>query len=758
MAEDNYQDRPRPRRATPAALALPPWPWALPAVDPQLLARWLVRNAATELEERRLFPWIAVFFGIGILLFFQAETPALWAPVLGFGLTALAASRAQSRPAAMAALIAAAAVFAGFFAAALRTRAVEAPVIGKVTITRVSGFIEAVEHRKAGPRLVVRLVAAAGLSEAALPRRIRVTARERDGLQAGMFIEANARLLPPPEPAWPGGYDFARDAFYREIGAVGSLVGRASLSRRPAPDWQLAVSVRVDEARNALTERIATAVGGAAGGVAAALVTGKRGLIEEDTNDALRAAGIYHIVSISGLHMVLAAGTLFWVVRALLAAFPACALLWPIKKIAAVVGMAGAVAYCIFSGSEVATERSLVMALVMFGAILVDRPALSMRNCAIAALIVLAREPETLLGPSFQMSFAAVAALIASAPTLHFPEKEEGAQGFLARTGRRASHTVLNLLAATLVASLATAPFAAYHFQTLNPFGLIGNTLALPLVSLVVMPAAVLGTLAYPFGLDRPVWQVMGMAVAQVLDLSSWVSRFDGATIIVPALGLGALAMMSIALIVASLFASKLRWAAIMPACIGLALAANPERFDIFVDRTLAGAAIRGVDGRLVVVGKPSSFVVEQWLRADGDARSADDASLRSGARCDPGGCVVRHPSGHAIAFAGDLRSLTEDCTIASVVIAQIKAPAACRAALLDRALANASGAIAARFDGDALAIRSTRKNAVSQPLTTAPPTSRAPAPTTPAASRASPIRPALDVDPPEEPAATLDE
>src|SRR6185295_12913869 len=110
---------------------------------------------------------------------------------------------------------------------------------------------------------VVRLVAAAGLSEAALPRRVRVTARERDGLQAGMFIEANARLLPPPEPAWPGGYDFARDAFYREIGAVGSLVGRPSLSTRPVPDWQLAVNARVDEARNTLTERIATAVGGA---------------------------------------------------------------------------------------------------------------------------------------------------------------------------------------------------------------------------------------------------------------------------------------------------------------------------------------------------------------------------------------------------------------------------------------------------------------------------------------------------------------
>jgi competence protein ComEC len=146
--------------------------------------------------------------------------------------------------------------------------------------------------------------------------------------------------------------------------------------------------------------------------VAAALVTGKRGFIYEGTSETLRAAGIYHIVSISGLHMVLAAGTFFWLARALLALSTHAALLWPVKKIAAGIAMVGASAYCIFSGSEVATERSLVMTLVMLGAILVDRPALSLRNLAIAALIVLAREPESLLGPSFQMSFGAVAALI----------------------------------------------------------------------------------------------------------------------------------------------------------------------------------------------------------------------------------------------------------------------------------------------------------------------------------------------------------
>ena len=208
-----------------------------------------------------------------------------------------------------------------------------------------------------------------------------------------------------PEAARPGGYDFARDAYFNRIGAVGSLTGKVEIRAPPsAPPYDLALNAAIDRARNALTRRIADVIGGQAGAVAAALVTGKRGLIDDDTNQILRGAGIYHIVSISGLHMVLAAGTFFWLARALLALSSFAALHWPCKKIAAVVAMIGATAYCVFSGSEVATERSLIMILVMLGAILIDRPALSLRNLALSALIVLAREPETILGPSFQMS------------------------------------------------------------------------------------------------------------------------------------------------------------------------------------------------------------------------------------------------------------------------------------------------------------------------------------------------------------------
>ncbi len=717
--EDNREKPRRIPRSSARVAALPP-SWGIRAEWQLLDGRaWLSKNTALEIEQRRLFPWIAVFFGIGIVLFFQADgQPALWAPVGACTICVAAAIALRSNALALSIMIALAALFAGFSAGAIRARSVAAPALTRTVITPVTGFIEAIEDRGDGKRLLLRVTDMKDFPETERPRRVRVSVRKGDGLSPGQLATGTARLLPPPQAAWPGGYDFARDARFKGIGAVGSMVGPVRrIEPTPTPDWSLWLAVRVDEARIALTERIAASIGGAAGGVGAALVTGKRGLIPESTNEVLRGAGIYHIVSISGLHMVLAAGTFFWLVRALLALTPGFALLWPVKKIAAVAAMIGATIYCIFSGSDVATERSLIMTLVMFGAVLADRPALSIRNLSLAALVVLAREPEALLGPSFQMSFGAVAAMMALVPMMHRGKAERAPATIIERGLAWAGRAMLGLVTTTLVASIATAPFAAYHFQSLNPYGLIGNALALPLVSLVVMPSAVLGVLAYPFGLDRPVWQLMGAAVSQVLDLSAWVGSFSGSTLVVPALGIAALALMSIALIVLTVPASSLRWLALVPAGAGLAAAATPQRYDIFVDRDGAGAAIRGKSGQLAIVGRPSDFVAAQWLRADGDARSVEDASLRQEARCDAAGCVVTAADGRWVAFVQDFSAFEEDCRRATVIVTRLAAPPTCRAPfVLDGEGLKDRGATTIRFSPEAVALRSVRKGSEVRP------------------------------------------
>jgi competence protein ComEC len=215
--------------------------------------------------------------------------------------------------------------------------------------------------------------------------------------------------------------------------------------------------------------------------------------------------------------------------------------------------------------------------------------------------------------------------------------------------------------------------------------------------------------LAYPFGLDRPVWQLMGAAVSQVLEVSAWVGGFSGSTVIVPAMGAGALAFLSLAILVLTIPASSLRWVALLPAGAGLALAAAPHRPDIYIDRQGTGAAICSAAGRLTLAGRPSSFVVEQWLRADGDGRRADDGSLRRDARCDRIGCVVEARGGRRIAFVQDDAAFEEDCRRAAIVVTRLKAPPRCDAAL-DRDALAARGATALRLGEEAIELRSVLK------------------------------------------------
>ncbi len=266
-----------------------------------------------------------------MLFYFAAGgRPALWAPLAAAAIAAGLAVLARGRPIGFTVALGFTALFCGFTAGVWRERRVETPVLGRVTVGPISGFVEIVEERVRGGRIVIRPSELAGLAAERRPARVRATLRDLQGVAPGDFIAGRARLLPLPEAARPGGYDFARDAYFNGIGAVGSLAGKVELRPPPAPPpLDLTVIATIDRARNTLTRRIADAIGGQAGAVAAALVTGKRGLITEDTNQILRGAGIYHIVSISGLHMVLAAGTFFWLARALLALSSFAALHWP---------------------------------------------------------------------------------------------------------------------------------------------------------------------------------------------------------------------------------------------------------------------------------------------------------------------------------------------------------------------------------------------------------------------------------------------
>ena len=369
------------------------------AFGPRDLAKTLRDSFEAEAEQRRLFLWVPVAAGAGVVLYFAADRePNVWlATILAAALAGLAALVHGERRAFMA-LVAAAAIIGGFAAAGWRTARVAAPVLDRLRIATLQGYIEEMDFRREGARFVLRVAAADGLDDP-LPYRVRLTTRRTPDLEAGAFVEVKARLLPPSRAAEPGGYDFARDAYFAGIGAVGSVLGRIEDADAPdPPDLMLRFGMAVDRARNALARRVDAIVGGDAGAIAAAMVTGKRDLISEAAKDTIRQAGIFHVVTISGVQMTLVAGIFFVGLRRLLALNRTLALRYPIKKWAAAAAMVAAIGYDVMTGSRIGTERALAMTLILLAAVLLDRHALTMRNLALAALCVIVVEPEALLG------------------------------------------------------------------------------------------------------------------------------------------------------------------------------------------------------------------------------------------------------------------------------------------------------------------------------------------------------------------------
>jgi competence protein ComEC len=402
------------------------------------------------------------------------------------------------------------------------------------------------------------------------------------------------------------------------------------------------------------------------------MVTGKRDFLSEEAKELIRRAGIFHIITISGVQMTLVAGIFFVGFRRLLACSRTLALNYPIKKWSAALAILGAIFYDLATGSRVGTERALVMTIVMLTAALFDRPSLSMRNLAFAVFFVVAFEPEALLGASFQLSFAAVAALVAvyeARGALVDRRREPSVSRAPARPAARWRDSLAESLLrgpgaplfATFCATSATASFMAGNFHELSPYVLIGNPLTLAIIEFFAVPGALVGALLYPLGLDAPVWHYLGFGIDLVTAIARLIAAAPGSSLPVKSFSPWAMVFLALAVLSLALWRSWLLRASAVPfAVIGLLGAANGEGFDIAVAPGGDVAAARLPSGELALLGGGRlSFVGEQWLRADADPRAPADAR---GVACDPMGCVTRTVDGRLVALVSDRRALIEDC------------------------------------------------------------------------------------------------
>jgi competence protein ComEC len=633
---------------------------------------------ALDAERGRWFLWLPVFFGWGIATYLGLPLEPPLAPVIG-AVTCATVLRLFFRSTAFQLILSSALVMAalGLLTAKLHAMLVDAPVLSQeFRYVEIEGWVESLERQESRTRLTLRLIKAKGVAPDEMPHRVRISVRgDIKPTLLGNAVRLKATLMPPPEPALPGGFDFARFYWFKGIGASGYAMGKIErlADAGPAP-LALRLRVWVGGLRQTIIMRVGAVIQGDNGAIAKALIAGAKGEISEKSRQALRDAGLAHVIAISGFHMAVTAGAMFWLIRAILAFFPAIALRFPIKIWAAIGALFMASLYLAISGAALSAVRSYIMVAIVFTAVILNRPAISLRNLAIAALLILVVMPQSLMDAGFQMSFAATAALIAFYEARPSIRPFEGWPVFVAIP----LMFLIDISMTTLLASLAVDPFAAYHFHRIATYSLIGNLLAMPVVTVIVMPMVLLSFLAMPFGLERIPLLLMEQGIGVMLWAARLTSSLPGASLAVPAFAEGALTLMILGGLWVMIWRGRWRWAGLISIGAGLALAPFGERPDIWIEREGKLIAIRDQDGVIATPNsRKSSFSLERWMEADGDTRPLKAARGSKAFQCDEASCIGL-VKGKLISHVYHPSALADDCRRAAVLIANFAMPERC--------------------------------------------------------------------------------
>lgn len=546
-----------------------------------------------EAEAERLpLVWPLWFAGGTGLYFVLDQEPSIWlAAVSGSAGLILLALRHRLRGA-----IALGLFLAGFALAVVRCFLIATPmVVAPVATTPHVAEVLQLDHMSYGTRLVLEL-------EDGL--KVRVTAPKGllpVSLAVGDRLEAPIRLSPITAPFTPGGYDLQRQLYFQGIGGFGWIEGAVRHRQQVAASWR----VILERFRADLQAAIHQALPEREAAVAAALVVGEQGAIADSDAKAMRTSGLSHLLSISGLHIGLVAWLFLGGLSALLSLIPALVLRWPARKIAAYPAMAAIFFYALLAGWDIPVQRSFLMYALVLLALMVDRDPWSLRSVSLAAFAVLAVTPEALLSPGFQMSFAAVLVLIAGwervQPRL-LALREAGGWPYVA------SSWLLGTVASSLLATLATTPFALHHFQQPSPYGILANMIAIPLSGLVIMPAAVLAVFGMVVGWPEPGFALLGWGIELLLGLAAGVAELPGANLLLPSLPTGALLLIVAGGIWLALSVTPLRWIGVAAILVGLLLHTQvPKPLGMI---SANGRAIGVVmEGRLQVAGVGASSI-----------------------------------------------------------------------------------------------------------------------------------------------------
>ncbi|ESW60875.1 MAG: competence protein [Rhodobacter sp. CACIA14H1] len=584
----------------------------------------LLRRPFDALEARRgrLFGFVPVGLGVGIGLWFALpDEPSVAAYAGGAALCPVMSAIALRWRLLAPVSVMVCCVVIGALACGLRVLVVAAPMLDGTYYGPITGRVIDLDRSQSGAlRITMDRVWLERRDPARVPHSVRLSLHGDHALDAplpGDVVMTTARLSAPEGPVEPGAFDFRRMAFFESLGAVG-------YTRVPVLLWQqaLAGEERVGRLRSHLSGAIRSRIDGDAGAFAAGVLTGDRSGLSVEAVAALRDSSLAHLLAISGMNMAFLVAFTFGFLRYGLALVPPLALRVNSKKAAAAVSLGVACFYLLLSGANVATERAFIMVAVMLVAVLLDRRALTLRSVAIAGIILLLWQPEALLSPGFQMSFAATVALIVSFSAL--TDWSAGRQvPWLLRVGMTA-------VLASLVGGLSTAPYAAAHFNRFTDYGLLANLLTGPVMGLVVMPAGALAGLAAPFGLAGPPLWVMEMGCRWILFVAYEVAALEGSVTAIKAPPGMVLGWLSLGLLFIVLWSGRWRWMGLVPVSVALAMWVLAPRPAVLVG---AGGivGVMGPDGRALSAERGGGFMVRNWLENDGDLALQREAASRVG-------------------------------------------------------------------------------------------------------------------------------
>jgi competence protein ComEC len=575
------------------------------------LRAYIYNQFAAEYDRFILLWPVALMLGIGGY-FSLSDEPPLWlsAGMLCLSLTVILLSRKKRfyLPA-----ISIFFIVLGFSVAHLRAHLVATPLLTEELRNRVvEGRVDEMEPVEKKMKLVISRPVIEGLPEAETPERLRISFRDKGTiLQVGDRVRFTATLYPLPTQSMPGSYDFARHFYFRSIGGNGFAFRAPEVI---ASSQQSGFSAWISNLRHHIGEDMRASMPGETGSVAAAMTVGEVGPIPAATQENLRSSGLAHMLSISGLHLSIAAGLLFFNIRLLLTLYPPFALRFPVKKIAAIIAPIGAFIYLLLSGSPVPAVRSFIMVLVIFLGIMLDRESFTLRTLTMAAGLILLVLPESMLGASFQMSFAATLAIISFTERFgHMP-----GQPIISRGGRMLKH-IYSIAFTSLAATLATAPFVLYNFNRFSLFSVLANMIVVPLASFVIMPGIVISLLLMPFGWQKLGYIPLEYGVSAMLKTSDWVSSLPYSSLALPAPTTSGLIIAVGGLL--WLFLMRQRWRLLgIPLIIGglstMMLHVSP---DVIISRDGRQVMARLENGTYTLLkGSPHSFTAQSWLRTEG--------------------------------------------------------------------------------------------------------------------------------------------